>query len=313
MKLRTVFLTLGALIALSGPLAGLRACAQDVAGDKKQAQSNDPLGLSSLLSGLNLGPMLMTFGGASGMTIDFTRSNARILLQRDDVRGALFLNSKQIEQLEDLDKSSKVDMQQKMQQAMAESFQNLQNNPDLQNLQGGSPDQVKEGLGQLKDILNQSFQKAQEVMQTFQGEQDKKAETLLTKKQLTRLHELDLQWRGPLALSDKKVAEALKTTPEQNSTVDAALKDYLKVQTTALQNIMTQLAQAGPDGGPITPGAITPQAVQGIQQKVADALQSDDIKKARKKAEDKVLGALTPDQKDQWKKMIGAHFYFRPF
>ena len=49
------------------------------------------LDIQNILGGLNLAPMMMSFGGANGMMTDFTRSTERNLLKRHDVRSELFI------------------------------------------------------------------------------------------------------------------------------------------------------------------------------------------------------------------------------
>lgn len=258
------------------------------------------------MSGLNLGPMMMSFGGAGGLMVDFTRSSERALLKRSDVRSELFIDSKQREQLADMEAAGAQQLQTKVLQAVV---QNIGKNSDLKALSqqnpGGPPD-----LGALKDTLNASFQAMQDSLQAFQVEQDSKGEALLYPKQIKRLRELDLQWRGLLSLSDKSVADLLMISPEQKSVVDGALKDYQTTQMNLLQPIMTQAMQVGQQAATSGrgPRGFDPQL---MQKTLSDAVESEAIKKARTAAEDKVRASLTADQKAQWKKMIGERFIFR--
>jgi hypothetical protein len=268
--------------------------------------------MQELMKGLNIGPMMMSFGGASGNTIDFTRSNERVLLKRDDVRSELFIDSKQREQLTALDTEGKQQMQQVVMQSAMKAFIG---NPDLQNIGNAIKDSAANGskpdLGPLKDALSTGFQAMQESLNTFQTAEDAKSEQVLRPKQIKRLRELDLQYRGLLALSDKKVADELKATQEQRGVADAALKAYMDEQLKALQPVMNQAAQIGQQAaqnGGQPPANFNPQA---IQKTVNDAMNSDALKKARSAAEAKIKASLTADQLDQWKKMLGEKFVFR--
>ena len=268
--------------------------------------------MQELMKGLNLGPMMMSFGGASGNTIDFTRSNERALLKRGDVRSELFIDSKQRELLTAQDAEGKQQMQQVVMQSAMKAFAN---NPDLQNIGAALKDSAANGdkpdLGPLKDALSNGFQQMQESLAVFQASEDAKSEGILRPKQVKRLRELDLQWRGLLALSDKKVAEELKATQEQRAVADAALKGYMDEQVKALQPVMNQAAQIGQQAaqnGGQPPANFNPQA---MQKTVNDAMNSDALKKARSAAEAKIKASLTADQLAAWKKMQGEKFSFR--
>ncbi len=264
--------------------------------------------LQSLLSGLNIGPMMMTVGGASGFLTDFTRSTERNLLKRHDVRSELFLNSKQCEDFDSMDVDSKQAMQKRIMESVMKNVQtsaaNIANS--AQQGSGGPPD-----LTAVKDTINEAFQGIQEAMQTFQTEQDSKFEAQLTEKQKKRLRELDLQWRGLLSLSDKAVAELMSETPTQKTVVEAALKTYQTAQVAAIQPVMNSAIKLGQDaaknGGQI-PQGFNPN---DMQKKMMEALEGDALKKVRVASEDKIRAVLTTDQAATWKKLVGVKFVFR--
>ena len=179
---------------------------------KQQSQSGANAA-QNLLSGINIGPLMMSFGGAGGVMIDFTRSNERILIERSDVRSELFIDSKQRDELSDLDQAGNQQLQKTM---LAAVIKNTVNNPDFKALaQLGNGKQPNPAA--VQDVLNTSFQAMQDGLQSVQTTMDASEEALLHPDQITRLHELDLQWRGLLALSDKKVADELKLTADQKS------------------------------------------------------------------------------------------------
>jgi Spy/CpxP family protein refolding chaperone len=105
------------------------------------------------------------------------------------------------------------------------------------------------------------------------GKIDKKAEDVLLDHQKTRLNELYIQVQGSAALSDAKVAEALKITDDQKSKIAAARDE-----------MMQALRDARGDGGNFD------------REKTAQI---------RRDGETKVLAVLTADQKAQFEKMQG--------
>lgn len=265
------------------------------------------LDIQNILGGLNLAPMMMSFGGANGMMTDFTRSTERNLLKRHDVRSELFIDSKQREQITELETTGKQEIQKKMMEAV---MQNISSKTDelktLAEGNSGTPD-----IGAIKDTINGTFQAMQEVLQTVQNTLDTKDEAILNPKQIKRLKELDLQWRGLLSLSDKKVAELLSVTPEQKQIVDVALKDFQTAQMAALQPVINQvikMGQAAANSNGQPPRGFDPV---DLQKKMQDALESDSIKKARIAQEDKIRASLTADQASIWKKLVGVKFTFR--
>jgi len=265
----------------------------------------DPNSIQNLISGLNIGPLMMSFGGASGGMIDFTRSNERILIERTDVRSELFIEPEQRDLLSDIDQQGTQQLQMKMVQTV---LQNTVNNPDFKALaQLGNGQKPNPGV--LQDVLNTSFKAMQDGLQAFQASIDAKEEAVLNAKQKKRLHELDLQWRGLLALSDKKVADELTITADQKAIVDAALKAYQEVQTSVFEPLMSQAMQLNAQTSNNTRAPRTFDQ-QEVQRTLAAAMESDTMTKARASAEAKVKASLTAEQLAQWKKMLGQKFYF---
>ena len=268
-------------------------------GKAQGAQGVNPFGPGSPLGG-QLAPLMMGFGSAFGGTVDFTHSNALNLLQRNDVRSELLLTAQQREKLDGLKAAAQQELMSKIISSAQENFQGIQDVPQEQRLE-----KVQDGLTKLQDTLK-----------TYQNDQDKHIDELLTLKatggvgQVDRLHQLDLQWRGPLGLSEKKLADALKLTPDQRSKTSTALADYLQVQVQAMQKAFTGAGANGQGGPPqgAGPGGFNPQE---MQKKMSEAMQSDEMKKARKEAEKQVLQSLTPEQKETWNSWLGKPFIFR--
>jgi serine/threonine protein kinase len=102
---------------------------------------------------------------------------------------------------------------------------------------------------------------------------------LLTPAQLRRFHEIARQDLGPNAFSDPEVVEGLQLTGEQ------------KKQIRALQE------QARLPPGP--PGPPDPKRRQQMEE-------------ARRRAQEKILGLLTAEQKRQWEGLMGKPFDRKP-
>jgi len=116
-------------------------------------------------------------------------------------------------------------------------------------------------------------------MQELRKGQDEKVAGILNDKQKARLKEIGLQQRGPLALTDKEVAEAIKLTDDQ--------VNKLKEIADAMQKDMQEAFQSAGQGGDRT----------AVREKAT---------KIRKDSTDKMLAVLSDEQKASYEKMLGA-------
>ena len=274
---------------------------QPPGGQKQTTQTappQNPFGPGSPLGG-QLAPLMMSFGSSFGGTVDLSHSNAMNLLQRNDVRTELLITSPQREKLDEMKSSSQQELMQRVQTSAAENFQGIQNAPPEQRL----------------DLVQQGLTKLQDTVQTYQNDLDKNIEKLLDRNgsggvpQVERLRQLDLQFRGPLALSEKKLADNMKLTPDQRTIVSTALSEYVQVQGQAMMKAFSGMGPGAAGGPPGAGGAgFNPQE---MQKKMTEAMQSEDIKKARKASEKKVTDAMTAEQKETWKSWLGKPFTFR--
>jgi len=274
------------------------------------------------------------FGGQGGQgrgggmrnaaqTVDPAHSAITTLLNRNDVKSEIMLSQRQSEDMTAAEQKAQADLQQKVQAARL----------DRNTLQGLSQDERRAKQQEAR-------QKQQEIRQAGQTEMDaeldKKAQEVLKPDQIKRLHELDLQWRGPLALADPKVAEPFNLTADQKTKITAMLEDYHKTQQDTMSALFprggngngnggrrNRNGQANPNAQPADPGAqpapATPQAAPAAPQTPADpaALQAkiDEAKgkvdKAREEIGTKVLALLTEEQKTAWTTAQGKKFTFR--
>ena len=224
--------------------------------------------------------------------LDPTNSSAMTLLQRDDVKSEIRLSQRQGEQLDEAQKKAQEDMQKSFREAA----------PDPASMQNLSDDERKEKMQEIRTKMQEVARTSQTAMS---ADIDKKAQEVLRPDQIKRLRELDLQWRGPLALSDTKVADKFGLTAEQKTKVTALVADYRKTQQTMINDVMTSLRPKSDD--PNTPPARPDPAA--IMSKMNDV--QDKLDKIRTEMGEKALATLTDEQKTAWKTAQGEKFTFR--
>jgi len=230
-----------------------------------------------------------------GRMLDPGVSGLRTLLKRDDIKTAIALSQRQGEQITAIEAKALVDSRQQTQSAQFDAT----------------------AIGALKDLsdeeraakMQEMAQKVREARQANDAavgvEVDKKIETILRKDQVARLHQLDLQWRGSLAFSDKKVADRFNLTPDQRSKVAAILADYKKAQTEMFTKSFASLKPAAPEPG--APPTRPDPAV--IEKKIMEM--QDELGVIRAAQGDKVIALLTDEQKAAWNAAQGEKFSFR--
>lgn len=280
-------------------------------------------------------------GGMMGLElIDPSHSNVTLLLKRKDVYSELSMSSKQREALDALETKSRDEIGQTLQKSMQEM------RAQMQQRGGGQPQTREERMAQMQARGQQMML----TMNTAMDEIEKKSEALLTPGQRRRVHELDLQWRGPLALSETSVADQLDLTPEQRGEVAKLLQDYQQAQGKAMMNLFQGFrpqtdpnaangttgrngrgnrngrnggngqngngGQNNTNGQNAQPGGFaffqqpTTPEEQRERQAKLDATKAE-VEKSRKENGDKVLALLTPEQKMTWTKLQGRKFTFR--
>ena len=134
---------------------------------------------------------------------------------------------------------------------------------------------------QLGDLQGpERFTKMRELAKPIQDEALKTAGAFLKPEQLKRLHQIEIQQRGPAgALADAEIAKKLKVTAEQETKVKAIMAE--------MQEGMNELrAAAGQDR-------------QAMMQKFT-AL--------RKETNAKVVALMSEEQQKMWKEMTGEPF-----
>lgn len=222
------------------------------------------------------------------------QSNRLILINRNDVRGELGLSAKQREDLDGQEEKTMQTMQSNIMSKVMARMSDLQTLRDLPK---------EEQQSKLMDFVGEMRGTAEAAMKEAGKDYDK----VLTAKQKKRLTEIDLQYRGPLAVLDPEVGETLKLTDEQKPELDKILADYRKAQQEQVKGLMGRFGGLGASGGG---GQAAPPDPASIQERVSEIQKEQD--KVREDLGKKVLALLTDQQKLDWQKLQGRKFVFRP-
>lgn len=282
--------------------------------------------------------MMATYQSARAVS-DPTQSATATLLKRDDVRDALLIDGRQREQLDGAAVKVQQDLQAQRQQMMQQFWQQRRGNAGQGNFRNMTPEERNARMA----TMQTQRQEIQQKLDQAQAAREKDVESVLRPAQVKRLHELDLQWRGALAVADTEVGDKLALTAEQKSGVNALLQEFRTTQQQQRQGMFQNQfrqrrqrfpqgnpAQGGnasgtdtpapgdtPAGGPPTPDANgpimppQPPTLDQMQRMMDDQLAA--TTKARKAAETKVLALLTPAQKQKWLTLQGKPFRFRDY
>jgi hypothetical protein len=222
------------------------------------------------------------------------------LIQRDDVRSELVISARQREQMD---------------QERQKVFEQMRaNRPDPSQFQNLSPEERR---ARMEEFRNQMQNQAR----TMNDQMAQKVEAVLTPAQQKRLGELDLQWRGPLALADEKVASIVRLTPDQQRQVGNIIAEYRTGQQQVMQNAFQGFGGRGqrgqgqggdPGAGPGGQGGQggRPQFNPEEMRTRMDTAQKE-VEKIRKACGDKVVLLLSAEQKQTWKAAQGKPFTFR--
>ena len=280
---------------------------------------------------MGMGSFMMGGAGAQMMPMNPLRSSIPILILRDDVRTELLISAQQREQIDKIETSSRQEMVGKMQSHIQELIGSARRK-GAPISPGDSPSAFdSETPTQRKMRMEESQTQIKAMMTHILDDVDAKLEKILRPKQIARLHQLDLQYRGPLALLDPKVSDALSLNPEERQKIDELGAEYHAAQLKAISNAMRGLQRPAPPApkndapttpvdpaapvNPPLPDAPTlrrpeiPLDSQTIQSKLADA--RIDTEKSRKALGKKALTLITPEHSKRWNQLIGRAFIFR--
>lgn len=209
-------------------------------------------------------------------------SNPMGLLMRPEVQSEIRLSLKQRRALAALQQE---EAQIAIREQIATNFRQ-----DLRNL---PPEERRRRIQEMRNGISAP-------MSTFQGELNPKVKALLKEEQIQRLHELDLQYRGPLALADPRVAEEVQLSPESRSEIAQIASEYQQEAQKIIQQAMQEWQEKG--GLPAAPFPDFQNRLSPVGRKLHEA---------KKNAEEEILSVLTPEEKNRWKDAQGKKFTFR--
>jgi hypothetical protein len=234
-------------------------------------------------------------GGAYGglNIIDPGVSYLYALLKRIDVAQEIRLNARQREALDAAEKNQ----QETRQSQLKQGIQVL-----TQDLQGKSQDEIR-------FTMTERAQKMQEQVKTFADARMKALASVLKPDQLARLKELDLQYRGPMAMGVNEVADQATLTKEQTSVIAGVLKEYRQEVNKNL-NFGVRTISFKPGSAPAASPPASPPNSEEMRVKLVKA--DKEIRKSRLTLSAKALATLPSQQRAQWSKLSGKPFEFHP-
>jgi Spy/CpxP family protein refolding chaperone len=277
-------------LALASTLA-ISVCATPALAQRGQRNGSPPAAAGGFPGMPNL-KGLFRMMGQSGM-VEPTQSNIILLLNRKDVRGELGLTAKQ---REDLDGKEDQVMQNLIGNIMAKVQERMS---DLQGLRDAPKEERESKIMEFADQMRGTAEAAMK-------ESGEDHEKVLTAKQKKRLGELDLQYRGPMAILAPEVSEKLQLTDEQKPELEKIQAEYRKKQQEQMTSMMGRFGGGGAPGGR---GQGGPPDMSALQERMAEAQKEAD--KIRAELGKQVLALLTDEQKLTWQKMQGRKFVFR--
>ncbi len=135
---------------------------------------------------------------------------------------------------------------------------------------------------------------------------DTKVKETLKANQISRLHELDLQWRGYLALSDPKVQDKLQLSKEVRESIATIMKSYCETRDEQMKSAMQQQQSDETGHGTIVRMKLDTTALENPISSSRKKMQS-----MKDETEEKIKSAITPETKTEFVKMQGEPFRFR--
>ncbi|MDE2126072.1 MAG: hypothetical protein KGJ62_05740 [Armatimonadetes bacterium] len=253
----------------------------------------------------------LQIGGPYGQK-DPVRSHKFALLHRADVYAELSITSPEREKLDALELAS---------------VEGVQAQIRLQVRKMGGYRGIP--IEERRQVMADRRVKIENVVGNYIDNVDGQLAQILTPQQMERLDQIDLQWRGPLAIAAKSIGEQLKLSGPQRVAIDAAYNTFNTAEQTAIRYTMSPMQalmdanNAKTNGGKPDAGGAT-QALaatnplnsggtfdQAAAQKAVTAAQKN-AAVVQAKEEAAVLQALSPEQLQTWHTMLGRKFSF-PF
>lgn len=226
--------------------------------------------------------------------IDPGTSYLYALLKRVDVAEEIHLNARQREALD----SAVTNQQELRKQQLKEG---IQLGPG--NIEGKSKDE-------LTALFTERAQKMRDQQRMFSESRAKALATILKPAQLDRLKQLDLQFRGPMAMGVDEVATSAALNKDQSAKVSGILREYRQdVRKNLGFGAQTVTFRPGAEAAPPVTSAPPPDS----EAERARLVKADkEIRKSRQTLGAKALASLPDPQRAQWMKLTGKPFEFHP-
>lgn len=213
-----------------------------------------------------------------------TMSYEKALLRREDVQNELYLYSLQREFLTEF-------VNQTPGQIAARSIQYM---PPVKYV-----DITKLSEEERKQWVAEIGQRAAAQTKKFVEDERREVESVLRPEQKKRLHELDLQWRGILALADSRVADEINLSAENRKKIAETVAD-LEVQRI---NLISRASQEHKKNGASQQEFINDfdNTKSPLYQKRLALFQE---------FEERVFRLLSDEEKECWREALGKSFVF---
>jgi hypothetical protein len=213
-----------------------------------------------------------------------TMSYEKTLLRREDVQNELYLYSLQKEVLTEF-------VNQTPGQMAARAIQYM---PPIKYV-----DITKLSEEERKQWVAEIGRQAAEQAKKFMEDERREVRSVLRPEQQKRLHELDLQWRGILALADSRVADEINLSSENRKRIAETVADF-EVQRI---NLISRASQEHKKNG-------------GSQQEFMNDFDNSKSPLYQKRQvllqefEEKVINLLSDAEKERWRTALGKPFIF---
>ena len=235
---------------------------------------------------------------ASPKVINPARNYVTYLVNRDDVQAHILLSSAQRQALNSMQNGARTALFDKL----------TQNTNSLSQLvQEQSNDSNANLDSQMKElVLERDSIEAKNDLYLMS-----KLKSILTAKQIARLNELDLIWRGPVAITDQSVAYRVGVSPERKQKIDALYSAYKRKVARSLG--VDQNAASARQGTPVSRSAQTTASRTPQDWNIWADRAEREIESYRKRTGNSVYQLLSADQKARWKAFTGKQFTFRVY
>lgn len=289
------------LAALSVGLAfvGTMALPNSADAQRGQAGGEQPQGGGGRGQGRGQGGGGFGRGGMMGgmfSNTDPIQNSASQLLRREDVQNELALNGTQKEKMQANRQQGGQNIRQKMQESGI----------DFRGMGDMTPEQRQEMMQKIQTMR-------QGIEKTMASDQQKQIDEILTAPQRKRLAELDLQYRGPLALGEEAVAKRFNLTPDQQREVGNVVTEYRTGREEAMRAVFPNRRGGGGNnaggGQPGQPGQFEQLDPVAAQARLEESRKS--IDRIKKGSSDKIVALLSDSQKAAWKAVQGKPFVFK--